>query len=242
MGVFSDKLSQEVRLEYMRPEELVQAKEQRPAIYVPFGAIEWHGYHNAVGLDGLKAHEQLVGLAVRAGGVVYPPVYFGAGGAHADYPSSFMVGSDPMIALVAELLQRFEADGYEKAILLSGHYPNGGQFLKPAVERYTEAGGTMQILVLVETEAPDVRGDHAAEYETSFMLYLHPDTVNMERLNTEPRDDLGGYLEWLNWLDPKYKDHPCYGILGHDPRSQASIETGRDHVERLLAFLEHWLG
>jgi len=43
MGVFSDHLSSEVRLERMRPEQVEQAKRGRPAIYVPFGSIEWHG-------------------------------------------------------------------------------------------------------------------------------------------------------------------------------------------------------
>ena len=84
MGAFSDNLQQEVRLEYLRPDQIEAARQQQAAIYVPFGAIEWHGYHNVVGLDGLKAHEQLVGLAVQAGGVVYPPVYFGSGGGHLD--------------------------------------------------------------------------------------------------------------------------------------------------------------
>ena len=71
MGIYTDHLNEEVRLECMRPEQIERAKARRPAIYLAFGSIEWHGYHNPVGLDALKAHEQLVGLAARCGGLVY---------------------------------------------------------------------------------------------------------------------------------------------------------------------------
>lgn len=60
-----------------------------------------------MGLDTLKAHEQLVGLAQRAGGVVYPPIYFGAGGGHTQWPHSFMVSPEPMAQIVTELLHGF---------------------------------------------------------------------------------------------------------------------------------------
>ncbi|MCB0108419.1 MAG: creatininase family protein, partial [Caldilineaceae bacterium] len=165
MTIFTDQLTTEVRLERMHPDEIDAAKARRPAIYLPFGALEWHGYHNPVGLDALKAHEQLVGLARRAGGVVYPPVYFGAGGGHTTWPHSFMVSADPMTQIVTELLQAFERDGYMQAILISGHYPNRSQYLDAGVRAYLEAGGTMRVLALVENQVDGVDGDHAAKYE-----------------------------------------------------------------------------
>jgi creatinine amidohydrolase len=241
MGTYSDNLQNEVRLEYMRPEEIAAARERCPAIYVPFGSIEWHGYHNVVGLDTLKAHEQLVGLAAQAGGVVYPPVFFGAGGGHTDWPASFMVDSAPMARIVTALLQGFERDGYRKVILLSGHYPNRHEFLDPAIDAYRDAGGTMQVLALVENQAPGVGGDHAAKFETSYMLHLLPGTVAMERLQAEPRDDIGGPDERINWMEARYEGHPCYGLVGIDPRAHACAEIGRVNTERLIAFLAQWV-
>lgn len=241
MGIFTDALTKEVRLEYMKPEEVSSAKEQAPYIYVPFGAIEWHGYHNILGLDGVKAHEQLVGLAARAGGVVYPAVYFGSGGGHLGWPSTFMVSPEPMIALVAELLRGFDTEGYQKVVLLSGHYPNRSQYIDAAVEEYRQSGGKMDILALVENQARDVGGDHAAKFETSFMLYLHPDKVDVERLNAGPHDDYGGADEIIDYMVDEYKGHPCYGLLGIDPRPHASAAIGQKGTENLIAFLAEWL-
>jgi creatinine amidohydrolase len=241
MAHFTDALTQEVRLERMRPEAVEAAKAAQPAIYVPFGAIEWHGTHNPVGLDAIKAHEQLVGLAARAGGLVYPPVFFGAGGGHTAWPSSFMVSGAPMVQLVTELLQGFERDGYRKAILLSGHYPNRPQYLDAARAAYLEAGGRMAVLALIENEVPGGTGDHAAKVETSYMLHLLPELVDMGRLRSGEMDDLGGADEVINWMAPRYEGHPCYGLVGVDPRAHASAEYGAAETERLLDFLAHWV-
>ena len=242
MGIFTDQLTTEVRLERMRPEQIDAAKARRPAIYLPFGALEWHGYHNPVGLDAHKAHEQLVGLAQRAGGVVYPPIYFGAGGGHTQWPHSCMVSPEPMAQIVTELLHGFTRDGYTQAILLSGHYPNRSQYLDAGVQAYLQAGGTMRVLALIENQAPGVDGDHAAKYETSSMLYLDPPLVNMAALQGKPDDDIGGPAEKINWMGDGYQGHPCYGLVGIDPRGHASAAVGAASTIALLDFLVDWLG
>jgi len=146
-----------------------------------------------------------------------------------------------MTQLVTDLLCGFERDGYRKVILLSGHYPNRWEFLDPAVRAYRESGGRMEVLVLMENEVPDVGGDHAAKFETSSMLYLHPDSVDQKQLTSGVCDDLGGPDERRNWMDGKYKEHPCYGMVGIDPRSHASATVGKENTERLIEFLVRWL-
>jgi creatinine amidohydrolase len=240
MGIYSDRLIEEVRLERMRPEQIERAKARRAAIYVPFGSIEWHGYHNPVGLDAIKAHEQLVGLAQQAGGVVYPAVFFGSGGGHLDWPSSLMVSAEPMIRLVCELLHGFEQDGYAQAILLSGHYPNRPVYLDQAIELFRSERGKMRILAIIENQAPGVPGDHAALHETSSLLYLHPETVDAARLGI-PAEGLSDG-ETHNWMGDEYAGHPCYGLVGIDPRGRASAAAGQVSTENLIAYLREWLG
>ncbi len=243
MGIYSDHLQHEVRLERMRPEQIEAAKVQRPAIYVACGSVEWHGYHNPVGLDTLKAHEQLVGLAARLGGVVYPPIFLGVGGGHTEWPSSFMVRAEPMIRVVADLLHGFQRDGYRKAILLSGHYPNQREYMLPAVSAYRAEGGILEILSLIENQAPRVAGDHAAKYETSYMLHLCPDLVDMARLavGRHAFADIAAADQVVNWMGEAYRGHPCYGLVGLDPRAYAAAAVGQEHTERLLAYLAAWL-
>jgi len=238
---YSDHLATEVRLERMHPEQVEDAKQRQPAIYVPFGSIEWHGYHNPVGLDAIKAHEQLVGLAARVGGVVYPPVFFGSGGGHTDWPVSYMVSAEPMVQLVNDLLQGFERDGFRKAVLISGHYPNRPVYLDAAHDAYLEAGGAMRVLTLIENEVPGGHGDHAAKYETSYLLHLLPELVDLDRLQAGTNDDITGPDEIVNWMTPDYQGHPNYGLVGIDPRAHASADVGRLETDRLLDYLAEWV-
>ena len=175
------------------------------------------------------------------GGLVYPPIFLGAGGGHTRWPSSFMVSAEPMIRIVADLLHGFERDGYRKAILLSGHYPNQREYMLPAVDVYRDEGGTMDVLSLIENQVPGVAGDHAAKYETSFMLYLCPDLVDFERLRAGRQDDIAAADQVVNWMGDESEGHPCYGLVGIDPRAYASAQVGQDNTESLLAHLAAWL-
>src|SRR4051794_24392902 len=66
-----------VRYELMRPDEVVQAREQASIAYVPIGPLEWHGPHLPLGLDGLHAHEVCARAAASTGGVVLPTLFAG---------------------------------------------------------------------------------------------------------------------------------------------------------------------
>ena len=239
MGYYSDQIQDEVRLERMRPSQIETAVARRPAIYVPFGAMEWHGYHNPVGLDSLKAHEQMVGLALHAGGVVYPPVYFGSGGGHGEWPHSYMVSEVAMTTIVSELLTGFARDGYESVIMVSGHYPNRGQYLDAGIAKFRESSDQVRILAILENQVDGIDGDHAAKYETSSLMFLNPDTQDLSTLKDQ--HDVGGPSEKINWMDASFDGHPCYGLVGIDPRRHASREVGKDSSERLIARLTSWL-
>ena len=69
--------NQEVRYEMMRPGDLVRRRKACPLAYLPMGVIEWHGMHNAVGLDGIKSHELCIRAARKTGGLVFPVPWYG---------------------------------------------------------------------------------------------------------------------------------------------------------------------
>jgi len=52
---------------------------QAPICYLPLGSMEWHGEHNAVGLDALKVHAVCIKAAKLSGGVVVLPMYWATG-------------------------------------------------------------------------------------------------------------------------------------------------------------------
>ena len=66
----------EVRWERMFPDALEAAFEACPMVYLPYGLCEPHGWHNAVGMDAIRAYECSCQAAQAHGGLVAPPFYW----------------------------------------------------------------------------------------------------------------------------------------------------------------------
>ena len=202
------KLSPDVQMQFMRPDQLEEAGRCFPAVYVPFGLIEWHGRHLPLGNDALKAHAILVKCAEQHGGVVYPPVYF-----HDGFDQTHMV------PVITELFERLKRSGYRVIIGVSGHNVQGQiDMIENALKSVT-ADGTCAGCGLWEislSQCDESSTDHAAKWETSNMMFFYPERVDMNALGTEPMN-----------LDMK----PPHGIGGLDPREHASAEVGSRNVE-----------
>jgi len=225
-------LSSAVQMQYLRPRQLEDALRRFPVVYVAFGLIEWHGRHLPLGNDAMKAHAILVKCAEQFGGVVYPPVYF---------PSTkYVKGSKDLhpnedgwkISMLSALFNRIKAMGVRVIIGVSGHnVPQQIAWINKAMETVT-ADGTVTGVGLYEVtlsrsgsdaqakEFGESNTDHAAKWETSNMMFLYPELVDMSELGTGP-------------LAPDMK--PPDGISGLDPRKHASAEVGRRNVELAAA-------
>jgi creatinine amidohydrolase len=221
------ELSTDVQMQLMRPGQLEAAIERFPVVYVPFGLIEWHGRHLPVGTDALKAHAILVKCAEAVGGVVYPPVYF----PYAEY----VEGTDDLleedgrnfkIPFLEALFGRLRAMGFRAIIGVSGHnVPQQRAWIDAALRSVT-ADGTVAGVGSWEVEwpsaDPDSGTDHAAKWETSDIMFFHPELVSLDALGDEPLA-----------LDMRPPD----GIAGLDPREHASAAVGRRNVKIAVARL-----
>jgi len=200
-------LSPAVQMQFMRPGQLERALRDFPAVYVPFGLIEWHGRHLPLGNDAIKAHGILVKTAEQFGGVVYPPVYF-----HEGFPQASLV------PVLTELFTRLKKTGFRVILGVSGHNVQGqidmiNKALAPVVADGTVAGLGLWEITL--SRGDESNTDHAAKWETSNMMFLYPDLVDLSALGNGP-------------LAPNMK--PPDGIGGLDPRKHASLEVGRRNV------------
>jgi len=212
----------EVRYELLHPDELDRIVRKRPIAYIPLGSLEWHGRHLPLGNDTIKAYEICLRAAKITGGVVFPPIYWGAeclklraigirdGTVDIDY---FVFK-----AFLLDIVRRVMKQGFRVIVLLTGHYSreqvSAIKEVAEMCERITESvkpKGTpsVRIIALPEYElALDLgyHGDHAAKWETSILMYLRPELVDMEKLT-----DL-------------------LGVDGEDPRKKASKELGEKVV------------
>jgi creatinine amidohydrolase len=211
----------EVRLEFLRPKEIDEAQAACPTIFQPLGTIEWHGVHNVVGVDSVKAYALCVRAAQKGGGLVAPALYGGVGGLN--QPHTFVmepensVFSNLLRPWLEQLCREMARDGFRAIIILTGHYGAAQQIV--VRETAVRMSRALAIPVLGTPEymlAMDVNyaGDHAAWGETSLMMHLYPDTVDLSRLG-EP---------------------PHRGVGGRDPR-ESSAEDGRAITEKIVSRL-----
>lgn len=211
-----------MRFEELKPEDYKRIREQTPIAYVPWGAHEWHGKHNALGLDTLKAHGQCMELCAETGGVVFPEVYCGTDTMKTGSGFDCTLNFSPEVVgmLVREYMEQLADEGFKVIIILMGHY--GGKHVKlieDAAEEFNAAHKGAAVWAVpdwVPTADDGFPGEHAAVFETSYLMYFRPELVDLSR------------LPQTGDLDPAVE-----GIHGGDPR-EASRSKGRAGVRSLV--------
>jgi creatinine amidohydrolase len=208
-----------VQYELLLPHQLREIVATRPVAYVPLGTYEWHCEHLPVGLDALTSHGLCLRAAAMDGGVVLPPLYYGTGGGHGDYPWTMMMPAaaeiETQIAFTLGKLKRF---GFKAAVLFSGHFPPEQlEMIDRLATQYTTTGFKVFSTAVNRIEGLDIAPDHAGLFETTLLAAMWPELVQISRLPSLTQGPLPkGDLDFGEGRhDPK---HPIWGIFGPDPR------------------------
>ena len=213
-----EAIPQEVRAQFLRPGELLAIQEKFPVAFQPVGTLEWHGRQNPIGCDAIKAERLSIETARRIGGVVMPAVYFAAD-AYRDTGKGYGLGMDTeagfqlpgsFYQIDTDLLKRFMlnacrnylARGFKLVVMVSGHNPPIQQnlfdeicYLLKTPQGKEPVFFTMEYAT-IEQGHPKRSSDHAGGYETSMMLYLNGDRVNMKANDGQKEPDLAIYPEF----------------------------------------------
>ncbi len=198
------------------PQQLDQILRDCPLAIIPWGAHEWHGLHNAVGLDTIEAYHMALVLCAAVGGVVLPPVYCGyqTMKPYRGFRHTLEFTRETVYGLVLQYLEQLYDEGFRVFLILMGHY--GGKHVEAigdAVQRFNDCHARARAVAwqdYLPASWVEVRGgDHAGYNETSLLMHYRPDLVDLSRL---PAD---GEIV-----------HEVQGISGDDPR-RATAEHGR---------------
>ncbi|HEV2574791.1 MAG TPA: creatininase family protein [Beijerinckiaceae bacterium] len=198
----------------------IAAAAERGAIaLLPIGVIECHGPHLPVGTDAFIALE-LARLTQRYAAergrecIIAPPFYWGINGILVDFPGSFRIRPETAAALLRDVIESLNANGFREVLLISHHGDRiHNEMIRDVLNDQHARGnagarwlytpfrwrmferlgltGKEPIWVpweptpaLEDFKLTGLLGVHADEYETAAIVRYFPETVDYAALKT----------------------------------------------------------
>ena len=212
-----------------------------PVIVVPIGATEQHGPHLPLFTDSLIVQAVLAEAFIRlpAGHRCYFLYPLGASYSveHADFPGTITLAPATLMSMLQDIASSLSQAGVRRLVLLNAHGGNLGLLQLVAREIRIRTGQLVLTvhtgsLVRQEKSTPQEEefGIHAGEGETSLLLALAPDWVDMSQANREFPLAFSGskYLSLEGDFPVAWKtaDHSASGTFGD--AAAATAQKGRD--------------
>jgi len=243
--------------------EVKEAAENNRVPLIPVGSTEQHGPHLPTKTDALLAHEicKAAAIGIPEMAVVMPPVNYGYNEHHLDFPATIHVSYQTLIQFVIDIGKSLAHHGFRRIVIVNGHGSNTAP-MEIAARRITLETQAICASLIYISLAPEVfdllEGEdaHAAELETSMMLYLEPSLVELGkaerdwgfpkskfiRWGVEKGDKIfgvsGGKVQFMDW----WSRMSSTGILGD--ATKASREKGEKafklYVNALVEFIREF--
>lgn len=160
-----------------------------PVAIIPIGSIEQHGPHLPLGTDTYAATALAEAVAKETDAIVVPLCWPGVSEHHMGFKGTITLKPDTLRAVLNDGIESLSRHGFKRVLVINGHGGNT-QTMDYAI---AEAGKKYGVAVQTNRSAPadpaagaryslehfDV---HAGQDETSYMLHIKPELVEMERM------------------------------------------------------------
>lgn len=210
-----------------------------PAI-LPVGAgSKQHGFHLPLGTDTLQAEWFARQVAQRSGGLIWPCVNYGFYPAFSAYEGSVSLRCETFEALLVDVIDTLLAQSRSAVVVVD----TGISTIAPvraAIATCSQAQRVLHMPIYQGKSFSKIRaslvqqrhGSHADEIETSIMLAMAPDVVDMSRAQASPQNRGSPTSGPLTPDDKTSPDYSPSGSFG-DP-TLASREKGEQLIAAML--------
>jgi creatinine amidohydrolase len=164
---------------------------------LPIGVLEKHGPHAPVGSDLIQVREWSARATAKEYAVVFPDYFYGQIYEARHQPGAFALPSRVVWDLLDATCEEIARNGFKKIVIVNGHGGNP-QLLRFFIQSQLERRRAYVVYLFdegddaaLEKKVGEMRKTnpatdmHAGETETSSLLYLRPDLVNLDRATTE---------------------------------------------------------
>jgi creatinine amidohydrolase/Fe(II)-dependent formamide hydrolase-like protein len=203
---------------------------------LPVGAAaKEHGRHLPLNTDQLQAEWLAERLIEKVNALVWPTLTYGHYPAFTDYPGSCSLSKTTFENLAEETLQNIFNSGIKSALILNTGISTIAP-LERVIERMSrpiKLANVYQGRCYLKTEEKirqQPHGGHADELETSIMLVIAPDKVNISQAKPCARREMQGAALVRN--DTSHRGYSPDGVFG-DP-TLATKEKGELLLKAML--------
>jgi creatinine amidohydrolase len=164
-------------------------------VIVPTGATEQHGPHAPLLTDVLIPQEIARRVAPEIRAVVAPPINYALSYPHVGFTGLVHIRIPTFMALIEDLCVAFSDVGFKRIVFLNGHYDNTYAIAYGCAMAADRMGKDVKAFPvnywdgLTAAEAAEFsglkNGLHANAAETSAILAIDPNLVDIERANAE---------------------------------------------------------
>lgn len=216
---------------------------------LPIGILEKHGPHAPIGSDLIHVREWAARVTQKEYAVVFPDYFYGQINEARHQPGTFSLPPKVVWDLLEATCDEIARNGFNKIVIINGHGGNPQlirYFMQTQLDKrrnyavyFFEPGSDSAYNgQLKKLHKSDMATDqHAGERETSTLLYLRPDLVQMDSATNESganqhRLNLPSTVYTPIWWYANYPNH--YAGEG----AKATKELGKlitEHTIELLA-------
>lgn len=226
--------------------------EDNPTVIVPIGSTEQHGPHLPLGVDGFQARDLAEEIAVAAGVLSAPVIWYGDAEHHLGFPGTISLSTETVVSLLTDVYDSLAYHGFTNIITVNGHRVANLPAIRIAMKQAQQAHSDVSFAAIdplrIGVEAHDRLRDgdpedgmHGGEFETSFMLAHYPELVRSSEFvrevhSTGPYQSNNLIAMQDTVIQPNSRRTPEDGLLGHvgDP-TKASAEKGEELWAELVA-------
>jgi creatinine amidohydrolase len=226
--------TKKLRYGELLPHEFEARLRERPVGYLPIGTLEWHGPQSPLGADFIQASAILERAAERFGGIVLPPIWLGPDDIATSDGGRTFIGMDfdakpprqltgslywvpegLFLMLMEAILAQAKRVGF-RCIVVEGHGPSRDAWGREA-RRWRHQFGLHLISAADFPGAWATQTDHAGRNETSILMAVAPELVDLSRL-------------------PSSRKEKPLGVFGEDPRDSTAA-YGEESIETTLGLI-----
>ena len=170
---------------------------------IPLGSLEQHGHHLPVFTDTLQVDAIASAAETKMPDdlLLLPTLWLGSSDHHLDFPGTVSVSGEMYSQMIRSIARCLLRAGFTKQLFLNGHGGNAVPISQALTDfcneddqadaAYLVLGNWWSLCRDAITPAARMRQrkhgmNHACEYETSLMLHLHPNHVNLSEAIDRP--------------------------------------------------------